>query len=183
MLKLKILIVLSFVLLSSAAAFVASAAGSRKAPTFSSLYTDLNKDCRNAFKSVGEGQDMPLKCKGYGGYFIYIYYSAWASHIAIHNNNNDGTPAIASQALSYSDEKGRKVEWRLADGKPFAVILRINKYKESDGTDNPFDPKYKTGEALIVKGLKGQNIDFEVDVKSTPNPNEKARQLADSNYK
>jgi hypothetical protein len=182
-LKLKFLIAVSFVVLSSAAMFFATAASGHRPPQFSSLYTDLNKDCRNAFKSVGEGQDMPLKCKGYGGYFIYIYYSAWASHIAIHNSNNDGTPAIASQALSYSDEKGRKVEWRLANGKPFAVIMRISKYREADGTDNPFDPKYKTGEALIVKGLKGQNIDFEVDVKGTPNPNEKARQLADSNYK
>ncbi|HEX7999006.1 MAG TPA: hypothetical protein VF528_11505 [Pyrinomonadaceae bacterium] len=152
-------------------------------PKFSSVYTDLNTQCRNAFKSVGEGQDMPLRCKGYGGYFVYIYYSAWASHIAIHTSDDDGSPALASQQLSYSDEKGRKIEWRLANGKPFAVILRISKYRESDGTDNPFDDKYKTGEALIVKGLNGQNIDFEVDVKSTPNPNEKARQLADSNYK
>jgi hypothetical protein len=157
---------------------------------FSSLYTDLNKDCRNAFKSVGEGQDMPLRCRGYGGYSIYIYYSAWASHIAADPTNgkskeSDTLIYLATQQLSYDSEKGRKIEWRMMNGKPFAVIMRISKYSADAGAngDNPFDEKYKTGEALIVKGLKGQTIDFEVDVKSTPNPNEKARQLADSNYK
>ncbi len=183
MLKFKITAFVSLALLLSVLAFPQPAANALRPPQFSSVYTDLNTQCKNAFKSVGEGQDMPLKCKGYGGYFIYIYYSAWASHIAINTSDNDGSPALASQHLSYSEEKGRKVEWRMANGKPFAVILRISKYRESDGTDNPFDEKYKTGEALLVKGLKGQNIDFEVDVKSTPNPNEKARQLADSNYK
>jgi hypothetical protein len=184
MFKARILMAVGLAVICCGQAFSQAGAKKSRPQRFSSLYTDLNKECRNAFKSVGEGQDMPLKCKGYGGYFIYIYYSAWASHIAINTSNNDGTPAIASQALSYSDEKGRKVEWRLANGKPFAVIMRISKYSENAGAngDSPFDPKYKTGETLIVKGLKGHNIDFEVDVKSTPNPNEKARQLADSNY-
>src|SRR4051794_3786814 len=52
---------------------------------FTSAYTDLNKDCEPAFKDeeIGEGQDMPLKCKGYGGYYISIGYSAWASHLAV----------------------------------------------------------------------------------------------------
>jgi hypothetical protein len=159
-------------------------------PQFSSLYTNLNKDCRDAFKSVGEGQDMPLRCKGYGGYSLYIYYSAWASHITADPTNgksleSDTLIYLATQQLSYDSEKGRKIEWRMMNGKPFAVIMRISKYSADAGAngDNPFDEKYKTGEALIVKGLKGQTIDFEVDVKSTPNPNEKARQLADSNYK
>jgi hypothetical protein len=158
-------------------------------PQFSSLYTDLNKECRNAFKSVGEGQDMPLKCKGYGGYSIYIYYSAWAAHIAADPTNgksraSDDLISLAAQSLDYSDAKGRKIEWRMMNGKPFAVILRVSKYSADAGAngDSPFDPKYKIGEALLVKGLKGHHIDFEVEVKSTPNPNEKARQLADSNY-
>lgn len=154
------------------------------APNFTSAYTDLNKDCKNAFKEVGEGQDMPLRCKGYGGYYLYIYYSAWASHInAQMQGNDDVTISLAMQELSYSDAKGRKVEWRMANGKPFAVILRVSHYKESTNGENPFDEKLKTGESLLVKGLKGyEHIDGSVDAR-TPDANTKARQLADSQYK
>jgi hypothetical protein len=156
----------------------------KNGPKFSSLYTDLNKDCKAAFKQVGEGQDMPLKCKGYGGYHIFINYSAWASSLSA-NGSGDNSITLAMQGLGYSDEKGRKIEWRLADGKPFAVILRISNYKikAGDDGDNPFQDKYKTGESLLVKGLKGyEQIDFEVDTKATPNANVKAREMADNAY-
>lgn len=154
------------------------------APAFSSLYTDLNKDCKDAFKNVGEGQDMPLRCKGYGGYYIYIYYSAWASHInAQMVRKDDVSISLAMQELGYSDAKGRKIEWRMADGKPFAVILRVSHYKESTDGINPFDEKLKTGESLLVKGLKGyEHIDSAVDARQ-PDANLKARQLADQQYK
>lgn len=165
--------------------FAARTAATKSSPTttFSSVYTDLNKECKNAFKSVGEGQDMPLRCKGYGGYSVYIYYSAFGSHIAIESKNkSDDSPAIASQALDYSDQKGRKVEWRMADGKPFAVILRLSNYQENSEGDNPYQEKYKTGESLIVKGLKGyEQIDFTLDAKS-PDANAKAREMADQAY-
>ncbi|HEY0404150.1 MAG TPA: hypothetical protein VGC89_00370 [Pyrinomonadaceae bacterium] len=189
MFKSRILMLSLLALLCAAHAFAQSSANKSAKRAFSSLYTDLNKECRNAFKSVGEGQDMPLKCKGYGGYSIYIYYSAWASQITADPSNgrlkdSESLIYLTQQQLSYDGEKGRKIEWRMMNGKPFAVILRVSKYSAEAGRegDNPFDPKYKTGEALLVKGLKGHNIDFEVDPKTTPNPNEKARQLADSNY-
>ncbi|HEX8174727.1 MAG TPA: hypothetical protein VF543_06370 [Pyrinomonadaceae bacterium] len=165
---------------------LATVGNASKAPAakFTSAYTDLNKDCKDAFKEVGEGQDMPLRCKGYGGYYLYIYYSAWASHInAQMRGNDDVTISLAMQELGYSDAKGRKVEWRMADGKPFAVILRVSHYKESTDGNSPFDEKLKTGESLVVKGLKGyEHIDGSVDAK-TPDANVKARQLADSQYK
>ena len=40
----------------------------------------------------------------------------------------------------------------------------------------------KTGESLVVKGLKGfEEIEFEIDAKN-PQANVKARQMADSGY-
>jgi hypothetical protein len=150
------------------------------------VYTDLNKECKNAFKSVGEGQDMPLKCKGYGGYHIDIGYSAWGSHIAVGMvKDKNFSVSLGSQNLDYSEDKGRKVEWRMADGQPFAVILRISNYNQNAAEasgDNPYQDKYKTGETLIVKGLKGyEYIDFSVDAK-TPDANVKAREMADGGY-
>ena len=175
---------LIFILLSGAALQSLGAFHHIHAQQFSSAYTDLNKECRNAVKKVGEGQDMPLRCKGYGGYYIYIYYSAFASHTAAVTRDEQTSLPLATQSLGYSDEKGRKIEWRMAGGQPFAVILRVSLYKEGagDGGESPFQDKYKTGEALLVKGLKGyEHIDFEVDGK-TPDANAKAREMADRAY-
>jgi hypothetical protein len=158
------------------------------APTFTSAYTDLNKDCKGAVKEseVGEGQDMPLKCKGYGGYYISIGYSAMASHVGVQmEGDEDSLIGLINAGIGYSDEPGRKVEWRMADGKPFAVIIRVTDYdvpKAEAAADSPYQDKYKTGETLVVKGLKGyERIDFTVDAKD-PKANEKARELADSNF-
>lgn len=161
------------------------------APTFSSAYTDLNRDCKSALtkreekEAEARGTDIPERCKGYGGYYVDIGYSAMASSITISMKGSDDSISLGMFPLNYSDEKGRKIEWRMANGKPFAVILRVSDYKadaRANG-DNPFDPKYKTGESLLIKGLKGyEKIDFTVDIKTTPNPNERARQMADENY-
>ncbi|MFZ2090036.1 MAG: hypothetical protein WAU47_15815, partial [Desulfobaccales bacterium] len=154
-------------------------------PKFSSAFTNLSTDCRDALKSVGEGQDMPLKCKGYGQYYIYIYYSAFASHIAVKTKgNDDNTIHVTAEHVDFSDKGDSKVEWRLADGKPFAVIIKVSRYNKEvqDTGENPYQDKYKIGEAIIVKGLTGYNhIDFNVDAR-TPNAFAEARKLADDAY-
>ncbi len=157
-------------------------------PAFTSVYTDLNKDCTGAVKEseVGEGQDMPLKCKGYGGYYISIGYSAMASHVGVQmEGDEEFMVGLVNAGIGYNDEPGRKIEWRMADGKPFAVIVRATSYDEDKASqtgDSPYQDKYKTGESLLVKGLKGyERIDFKVDAKD-PKANEKAREMADSNY-
>ena len=85
------------------------------------------------------------------------------------------------QPISY--DLKRKVEWRFANGKPFAVIYRIDLTKEDSGAADMWSPENKTGEALVIKGLKGfEQIDFQIDAK-TPGANIKARQMADAGYK
>jgi len=152
---------------------------------FSSAFTDLSKECQAAFKTVGEGQDMPLKCKGCGQYYVYIYYSAFASHISIKANKGDDSIYLTAEKLNYSDKKDSKIEWRLAEGKPFAVILKVARYSEEaqDMGENPYKDKYKIGESLLVKGLKGyEHLNFEINAKTTPDAITKARELADTAY-
>src|SRR4051812_8158099 len=96
-------------------------AGAGRAARFTSAYTDLNTQCRAAVKKVGEGQDMPLRCKGYGGYTIYINFSAANAWLAAEKAGKESV-ALTSTQLSYDREKGRKIEWRMANGRPFAVI-------------------------------------------------------------
>ncbi len=132
-------------------------------PNFTSVYTDLNKQCKAAFKKVGEGQDMPLNCKGYGGYKIYISYSAMYANLSADTLDGKNSIPLGMASINYDQEKGRKIEWRMANGKPFAVILRIE-------------------DKLYVKGLRGyETIDYDVDAKAT-NANQQARDMADKAY-
>jgi hypothetical protein len=170
--------------LCSAAVFAQAGAKKSAAPRFSSVYTNFDKDCRDAVpeSKVHPGTDVPGTCKGYGGYRVALDYSAMAtSMVIVRGKNRDESISLGMMSLT-APEKGSKLEWRLANGNPFAVIFRMPKYGEMGENSNPF--ANKIGETLIVKGLKGyEGIDLEVDVKTTPNPNEKARQLADSHYK
>jgi hypothetical protein len=151
---------------------------------FSSVYTNLKTECRPAFKQKrGEenGQDMPLRCKGFGGYEIRIDYSAASSSLRVQTLGDKTGEAInlGMQPLAY--DQTRKIEWRLANGKPFAVIYRVDKSK-SDQPEEMWAPENKTGEALTVKGLKGhEDISFELDAK-TPDANLKAREMADNAF-
>jgi hypothetical protein len=147
---------------------------------FTSAYTTLAK-CGSGLTRKEEkeaekhGSDIPTKCKGYDGYDIFIGYSACTSHFLL-EKGQENIP-LAMQAV---DWKQKTVEWRMADGKPFAVIMRVFEYA---GNEYCATGGNVTGESLIIKGLKGfERIDETVNVKTTPNPNEKARELADKGY-
>jgi hypothetical protein len=179
--KLKIMMLVALMSLSGAGVFSQAKTGGSAAPKFSSVYTDFKNDCGYEGGDDNTGTDSAFVCKPVGGFRVSVYYSAMASHIAVSSLDDKYTETFAMQQLNYNDAPGRKVEWRLADGKPFAVIFRIYKYGDK-ADDNRFSDSNKTGEALSVRGIKGyEHINYEVDVK-TPNPNEKARELADSNY-
>jgi hypothetical protein len=152
---------------------------------FSSLYSNLKTDCQAAVRlkkgEAMDGQDMPLKCKGYGGYEIRIDYSAAASNLRVQPVGDNAAQAIqmGMQPLDY--DQTRKVEWRLVNGKPFAIIYRIVKSK-TEQPEEMWRPENRAGEFLIIKGLPGfEQIDLELDAR-IPNANQKAREMADSSY-
>ncbi len=148
------------------------------APKFTSAYTNLTSDCKTI--KGGEGTDDASDCKGAGGYRINISAAAAVLSISAQTPDKNSSIPIATQGFEF-DQTKRKIEWRLADGKPFAVIMRVAKYGEPD-EENPYLGK-KTGEELVVVGLQGfEEINFKVDAK-TPNANQKARELADNGYK
>src|ERR1051325_6192282 len=65
------------------------------APKFSSAYTDLNRDCKSALtrkeekEAEARGTDIPERCKGYGGYYVDVGYSAMASDLRIYKRGSD----------------------------------------------------------------------------------------------
>lgn len=164
--------------------FAAERATEAQATRFTSLYTDLKTQCKAAIRlKRGEElqSDMPLRCSGYGGYEVRIDYSAASSHLRVQpvRVNSDEAINLAMQPINY--DRTHRIEWRLANGKPFAVIFRIDKSK-SDQPEDIWSPENKIGEALVIKGLKGfEHIDFEIDAK-TADANLKAREMADAGY-
>jgi hypothetical protein len=152
----------------------------QSAPVFSSRYTALTK-CVSGLTKKEEreaeqhGSDIPTRCKGPGGYDINISYSACTSEFSV-DKGEESIP-FATQSVAW---KQKTVEWRLANGKPFAIIMRAYEYAANEYC--AIGDKI-TGEFLIVKGLKGyEQIDEKVSVKGTPNPNAKARAIADKAY-
>lgn len=151
-------------------------------PAFTSVYTDMQRDCKFVQDPEAEtqGSDSPKMCKGFGGYRISVGYAAWSAAIAVERVNRPKEHVLLGEDYGGYGAKGEKVEWRLAGGKPFAVIIRFGKYGEPGGDGDPF--ANRTGSRLVVKGLKGwEHIASEVDG-STEGANEKARRVADENY-
>jgi hypothetical protein len=156
-----------------------------KSVKFSSVYTDLKTECRSALTKAEEkeserlGQDIPLVCKGYGGYEISLASHGAMTFLVVRKKTaKDDEKSPVQEMLFISDPiYTRKVEWRLADGVPFAVIFRRDLYDDSDPSE-----KKKIGEVLRVVGLKDERINYELNVKTSPYTNEEARRLADNAY-
>ena len=147
-------------------------------PAFSSRYTTLTncgsgmtkKEEREAEKN---GTDIPSKCRGLGGYDVFISYSACASSFTIRRGEED--ISLGMQPVNW---KQKTIEWRLADGKPFAVIIRMYDY----GDDFCNGANKLKGESLMVQGLKGfEQIEGSVDARAA-NSNLRARELADKGF-
>jgi hypothetical protein len=138
-------------------------------PRFDSAYTDLAQACKPAFdeNEIEEGQDMPLRCRGPGGASLYLYFSAEETFLQV--ETDAGTSQLA-QALRINDDDRGKVEWRMADGVPFAIIVRVRKI---------------TGraETLEVRGI-GQHraLTGSVEASGRADANAAARALADEGY-
>jgi hypothetical protein len=162
------------------------AATKKPTTTFTSVYTDLKTECGSGMTPKEEkaaeaaGQDIPAVCKGYGGYEIFIASDGANTQFQVRTKTRKAEKDVmVSEDLYVGDGLStRKVEWRLADGKPFAVIFRIDVWGEADEQG----ARKKLGEQIRVVGLKNKSIEFKVDVKTKPNPNEEARRLADNGY-
>jgi hypothetical protein len=75
---------------------------------------------------------------------------------------------------------GDKIEWLVENGKPFAFIVRVSYYKDTNDEQTVFKAQNRIAEYLFVRGLKGfEALQYEVSVTNTPyNANEQARMLA-----
>jgi hypothetical protein len=146
--------------------------------TFSSAYTYLSKECNWAYpeSDLAEGQDNALACKGFDKYRLFIYFSALDSFLTIQLKANPDK-VILNPAVAGINEKKGVVEWRMANGIPFAIIVRSKEYSNTEEGRKVFK------ESLIVRGLEHfSGISGSVSVRNNKRANEEARNLADDGY-
>lgn len=149
----------------------------QKPVKFTSAYSSLNRRC----KTLGggpPGTDEGSLCTGVGGYKVRVYFSAATMQINAEPRGSDESAYLATLDVGF-DERKTTLEWRLADGKPFAVIMRVPIY--ADPAPGDYFGKV-IGHQLKITGLVGYDINETIDV-TTPNANLKAREAADKAYK
>jgi hypothetical protein len=137
-----------------------------------SAYTDFNpKKCRHTPGTEVEDYGE-WRCKGFKG--IPIHMSAGDQRIYVSYGRNAKDEPAASQTLASFNGEGRRIEWRLENGKPFATIMRWS----TTGTDEKGN--LVRGSTLVVTKL-GRNgvchVGY-VDGQAN-NANELAREIAD----
>jgi hypothetical protein len=160
--------------IGAAILIVAGASFAQKAPKFTSAYTSLGSGCKTLHGS--NGTDDAFLCKGVGGFKVRVYFSA--ATMQINAERGDDNIPLATLAVGF-DQSKTKLEWRLANGKPFAVIMRVPVYDEPN--EGEYFGKVK-GHQLKITGLNGQSVDEAVDT-ATPQANQKARDAADKSFK
>ncbi len=157
------------------------AASTWAAPVHTSVYTDMDKDCGDAVdeSTVPRGSDIPQTCKGPEGWSLYESYSVFDTYRSVMKGQEEFSTLhpgsdVECVRVGYA---ARKVEWRLRDGRPIALIYRVSCYDESDGTAH-FSPV--RGEYLVVQPLRKRSPPAAFDTRRTKNPNEEARRRADA---
>src|SRR3982750_3672902 len=101
------------------AAFVAAAAAAAPAPTVTSAYTKLDLDRCTRLDHGETPESTEWRCAGYGGVPLFVQNGDERYDVDAGAADDD---AIWSATFDYP---GRTVEWRLRQGRPFAIIYRL----------------------------------------------------------
>ena len=157
------------------------AASAQAAPaTITSAYTRSTKDC--APPPDADGNAEYLRCKPVGEWQAEIGWSAVTLSV---NVLKTGATKRGEEPIQLGQRLGDKddfaIEWRLANGKPFAVIFREQIVEEHpDWMKKKNVPQYRVaGERLRVHNLMARVPPIEIPAKAA-NANEEARKRADA---
>ena len=150
------------------------------AQTISSLYTSTApKDCRVRSADNGVDDSTIRVCPGKAGLIVVVSEDDLRETVSVGRSRvlADKEPAAQSWFGPFNSSN-TTVEWRLAKGKPFAIIQRwlIADNAEVDKDGQPTDK----GLLVVTRLPPGAvcHVAY-VDVRANPNPNDLARQAAD----
>jgi hypothetical protein len=140
------------------------------AEEISSAYTKLDgESCKDATPLDAGGYGSISKCKGYGG--IGVRVAEGDLRMFVSYGPDAATQTAATQTLPQFNTIGDTLEWRLANGKAFATILRFR-----------WDSDNGQGSTLVVTKLGKTDACHVAYVTATGNPNANllARKVADT---
>ncbi len=84
-----------------------------------SAYTDLDTDSCTILSEVEEGESVSWQCPGFGTFPVYV--NAGDGRFDVEAGIDDG----AFDTLAQFNAPGPRIEWRLRDRAPFAIIYRL----------------------------------------------------------
>lgn len=107
-----------------------SAVADVKPPKITSKETGLypSKACKTKIAG-GEGQDPVLRCPAMKGFEVEVSFAAVTTQVSI-----TGT----TSKTDFSGLVGDKLEWRIANGKPFALLVEMAD-ADTDDQGNPIE--------------------------------------------
>lgn len=175
--------ILVFSLMFSLAS-VCTSGGHAMAEDLASAYTSAaEKDCRvvraDAKESDKEGESSTSVCLGKDGLIVLISEGDLRQTVSVGRNRNAaGKEPAVQQSFGPFNSAGDTVEWRMAAGKPFAIIQR---WRLADSDDESKDGRPRSKPLLVVTRLPPGPVCHVayVDAAANPNANELARQAAD----
>ncbi|CCD96209.1 conserved exported hypothetical protein [Bradyrhizobium sp. ORS 375] len=147
------------------------------AETIASAYTSAaEKDCRTIGKPDNDSSTQ--SCPGKDGLIVLVNEGDLRETVSVGRTIREAAKEPAAQTwFGPFNSAGKTVEWRMADGKPFAIIQRWQIADNDDqGTKGPKDKPM-----LVVTRLPPGPVCHVayVDAAANPNANELARQAAD----
>lgn len=160
---------------------IASAATIRSnAQTIGSSYTSTApKDCRIVDRAKDLDDSTTRVCPGKAGYVVLISEDDLRETVSVGRNRFGASKEPAAQAwFGPFNSTTATVEWRAANGKPFAIIQR---WHIADNADEDKDGRPIAKQMLAVTRLAPGPVCHVayVDVQANPDANELARKAAD----
>ena len=169
-----------FIVASAIAALLGAGLDQANAQTIGSFYTSTApKNCRMIGKPSEFDGSTTRVCPGRSGLVVLIAEDDLREVVSVGGNRLMAAKEPAAQVwFEPFKSSGHTVEWRSADGKPFAIIQR---WHIADGTDPDKDGRPNTKAMLAVTRLPPGPVCHVayVDVVANPTANELARKAAD----
>jgi hypothetical protein len=154
--------------------------GRADAQTIGSLYTSAApKDCRTIGKASELDGSTARVCRGKAGLVVLIAEDDLREVVSVGRNRVAAAKEPAAERwFGPFNSSEHTVEWRMADGKPFAIIQR---WHIADGTDLDKQGRPNTKAMLAVTRLPPGPVCHVayVDAAANPDANDLARKAAD----
>jgi len=148
---------------------------------YTSSYTKLSEDnCLLISPENAGGGDGYKVCSGVGEYELYIYFDLYSTYMKLRKKDSAMEVDMFNKNCGAVIQYEESVEWRHANGKPFACVAHQKCYD----VDEMGEVGKQTGEYYIAKGIEGfEGISIEIDATKTTDAITEVRKQTDEAHK